>query len=289
MRETYNLIWGHLDMFDQALRAKNGPTSACTTALWHAFIKDKFSCVSSRSHAWVINRVDHLRLPIIEQLSNEPTTTGFTDGYNEAQWTLSNNIHDLAENVGQADSAIFIPMDGYKGEDLPSQDDVQPDTSNPYREEPTTFSANASVRKVDYFSRLKYLTRIEDWSGDNDAGDVPHGLVATVLSQIRAQARTREEIRKEETVPERELWIGYAERRKRLGEMPLPWGYVAYRSCYDHCDEEWKQFVAKFEADIANWGWELDGVDWIRDLSKIDWRDARSLGIADGDIDALKA
>lgn len=280
LRETYNIIWGYLDTFDKALQAKEatGTETAPTVsaaALWHEFIKDHYHCVSQRSHQWVTSHIQRLRDPILEQLSND-TLMSSPGGMGGAQFGLADKFHDLFENGAQADSAIFIPMDGYKGESLPSQDDVTVDTSSPYREEPIKFSGNTLSRKADYYCRLKYLTRIESWSGD-EAGN--NGSAATVRSQIRAQARTRAELRGDEASMETELWVTYANRI--IGyHGGLSWGFIAYRTCYDHNDEEWEEFKKKFDQDISNWGSELQGVDDIKRLSKVEWRDAKEIDIA---------
>lgn len=301
LRETYSLIWAHLKDFEDAVNAKNrleNKPEVQIAARWHEYIKAHFNLVASRSHRWVVNTIDRLRVPILQELSGIPATAEITPSPEE--WTLTNKLHDLLENGAQADSAIFLPMDGYEGEDLAAQDDAppRPDASEPYRREPISFSANADARKADYYLRLKYLSRTEAWLGQERGGmDMPAGLptgfevlsdyAKTAQCQVTAQEKVRLELRGEPAPIEQEQWVMKANQFIGSGNN-FEWGFVAYRISHDHTDEEWEAFKTKFEADIANWGRELSKVDTIRERSKIHWRDARDLGIVDGDIDTLR-
>jgi len=214
---------------------------------------------------------------------------------------LTNKLHDLVENAAQADSGIFLPMDGYEGESLRSQDDapLRPGANEPYRTEPISFSANTHARKGDYYLRLKYLSRTERWLGHERPTDQPPepGLptgfdlmsnsAQTAYSQVTAQEKTRLELRGPPVPLGRPLWVEMANRYLSTPNN-FEWGFVAYRLSHDHTDEEWEQFKTKFEADVANWGHELNGVDNIRERSVVHWLDAKDLDVADDDVDALR-
>jgi len=299
LRETYNLIWDHLDAFEKAVNAKRAiedKEPVLLTSRWHEFISDHFQSISNRSHHWAISHVERLRGPILEDLANQAPAQSFMlfPTYDDQMWDLTNKIHDLVENAAQADTAIFIPMDGYKGGDLPSQDDVPgPDMSNPYREEPIHFAANTMVRKADYYCRLKYLSRVETWTERSD-GDDPlgskEGPAESARSQVRAQNKARMELRgktADELLGE-ELWVTSAQRVLSMPKHEWEWAYLGYRLSHDHTDEEWDAFKTKFESDVSNWGAELQGVDNIKERSKVEWRDARDLGIPDGDVAAAR-
>ncbi|KAL7823647.1 hypothetical protein V8C26DRAFT_418003 [Trichoderma gracile] len=301
LRETYNLIWGHLKDFEDAVNAKNrleGQPEVQIAARWHEYIKAHYKFITARSHKWVIDKLDRLRRPVLEELAATPSPA--TNDFSSRQWTLTDRLHDLMENGAQADSGIFLPMDGYEGEGLAAQDDAppRPDAAEPYRKLPISFSANTQARKGDYYLRLKYLSRTEFWLGQERGGmDVPPGLptgfellsdvAQTAQCQVRAQELARRELRGEPVTFEQELWVTKA--KEYLGtETNFEWGYVAYRLSHDHTDEEWEAFKGKFEEDVQNWGRELTGVEVIRERSKVYWRDARDLGVADGDVDALR-
>ncbi|KAL6897607.1 hypothetical protein GGI43DRAFT_97691 [Trichoderma evansii] len=302
LRETYNLIWGHLRAFEDAYNAKNRleqKPEVKIAARWHEYIKSHFNSISVDSHRWVVNSVDRLRRPILEQLETIPLSNGM--GLDPEQWDLTNKLHDLLENAAQADSAIFLPMDGYEGESLRSQDDAppRPGANEPYRTEPISFSANTHARKGDYYLRLKYLSRSELWLGHERPADQPpeaglptgfdlmSNTAQSAYSQVTAQEKTRLELRGAPVPLESQLWVEMANRYLSTPNN-FEWGFVAYRLSHEQTDEEWEQFKTKFEADVANWGHDLKDVDNIRGRSVIHWRDARDLDVADDDVDALR-
>ncbi|KAM0477559.1 hypothetical protein ACHAPX_005872 [Trichoderma viride] len=303
LRETYNLIWGHLRHFEDAFNAKNRleqKPEVKIAARWHEYIKTHFNSISAHAHRWVTNSVDRLRRPILEELAAHPPSTE-TD-LDPMQWDLTNKLHDLLENAAQADTGIFLPMDGYEGESLRSQDDAPPlpGANEPYRMEPISFSANTHARKGDYYLRLKYLSRTELWLGHDRPTDQPpepglptgfdlmNNTAQSAFCQVTAQEKARLELRGPSVPLEQQLW---AETANRYLGTPnnFEWGFVAYRLSHDHTDEEWEQFKTKFEADVANWGHELNGVDDLRGRSVVHWRDAKDLDVSDDDVDALRA
>ncbi|KAH6611544.1 hypothetical protein Trco_001564 [Trichoderma cornu-damae] len=300
LRETYNLIWGHLAEFEEALNAKNRleeQPEVRIAARWHEYIRAHFAFISSRSHRWVVGAVDRLRVPVLEEFA-AIASSGPEPGPRES--ALADKLHDLLENAAQADSAIFLPMDGYEGEGVPSQDDAppRPDAAEPYRKEPISFSANTHCRVSDYYLRVKYLSRTELWLGQDANGSMPQpglptgsepllDMARTAQSQVRAQEMARLELRGEPAPLEREIWVEKANQYLGSGNN-FKWGYVAYRLSHHHTDDEWETFKTRFGADVEDWGRELNGVDEVRRMSKIHWRDARDLGVADGDVDALR-
>ncbi|KAL7941730.1 hypothetical protein V8C42DRAFT_348280 [Trichoderma barbatum] len=299
LRDTYNLIWAHFKDFEDALNAKNRleqQPEVQIAARWHEFIHAHYKLVASRAHSWVVKSIDRLRLPVIEELARTAPALDF----DERQWMLTDKLHDLAENGAQADSGIFLPMDGYEGEGVAAQDNVppRPEAAEPYRKEPISFSENTEARKGDYYLRVKYLSRTELWLGQernemNPQPGLPTGFdilddaAKTARCQVKAQEQARLELRGEPEPIKVEQWVMKANQFLSSGNN-FEWGYVAYRISHDHTEEEWEAFKAKFEADVANWGRELNGAATIKEKSKIHWRDARELGVADGDIDALR-
>lgn len=284
LRETYNRIWQHFDKFDkafQSIESKASTSDISIAALWHEYIKDHYEFISTRAHRWVVEHIDRLRAPILAQQTNDELIDN-SGVRNEQQFALADKIHDLYENGAQADSAIFLPMDGYKGEALPAQDDVKADMSNPCRDQPISFTANRMARKVDYYGRLKYLSRLETWTVDK--GDVRPSAIAR--SQIRAQMQARAELRGDQAPSEvQELWIQYANRF--LSEVKkVPMGFVGYRTYYGCSDDEWEQFKTKFSQDAENWGSELNDIDIIRAISTVEWKDIKDL--VPSDSDAIK-
>lgn len=277
LRESFNYVWESIDTFDKALRAAGKATYSSDVSLaglWHEYVKDYFEFISRRAHRWVIEHIERLRTPIIPQLSdrvlgNSPTPRVGTE------FAVSDKIHDLGINAAQADRAIFIPMDGYRGEPLPSQDHLEPDAENLYRMEPIQFSANTKVREADYLGRVKYLSRVEARTQPNAGSKRAQELA---LDQVRAQDTARRELRgPQRQDPEQELWVTRA-MHKNHAQLK----YKGYRISSEHDDEEWEKFKIKLEEDMSGWGSELVGVDEMRAKCEIDWIDARDI-VSEGD------
>lgn len=282
LRESFNFVWESIDTFDKALRAAGRATYSSDislAALWHEYIKDYFEFISRRAHRWVIQHTDRLRTRIIPQL-NDRLLTNSPGACSGADFVLPDRIHDLGLNAAQADSDIFIPMDGYHGETLPSQDHVE-DTEELYRTEPIQFSANTKVRQGDYLARVKYLFRLES-RAHSKAGSKSTQEMA--LDQAKAQETARGELRgAPRQDPEQELWVTRAMHNSHVRLK-----YKGYRISNEHDDEAWEKFKTKLEEDMSGWDSELVGIDEIRAECKIDWIDARDIVSADeGSSDGL--
>lgn len=61
-----------------------------------------------------------------------------------------------------------------------------------------------------------------------------------------------------------------------------------YRLTYNQTDEEWAEFLRRFEADLADWGEGIEGADQIRDRLELRWFDGKEIGIPEGDLDIAK-
>ncbi|KAJ3519627.1 hypothetical protein NM208_g14053 [Fusarium decemcellulare] len=303
LRTTFNLIWNHLRVFEQALNACrrspswDGPREQLSiTSHWYEYIKSHYSVICKAAHHWVITHIERLRDPITEQLGNhQPQGTNELDS---VQWDLTNKIHDLSQNTSHADFVIDLPTDGYKGDPLPSQDDLRTGGApgRGFREQPIVWSANCYRRRVDISARVRYLHRkiqydsivrlgLNFFSPDTPPND-PAAILHTTLCQVDAMDQARLELRGTSEPPSLLPWISYA--RHQLRGSLLTFGYVAYRLCHQHSSEEWDDFRAKFDADISDWGRDISNIDDIRDACKIHWMDSQELGIPDGDIEAAK-
>ncbi|KAF9767770.1 hypothetical protein IL306_015027 [Fusarium sp. DS 682] len=300
LRQTYNLIWDHLRVFEQALNAKRREEAedgvyeeVSVTGLWYQFIRAKYDSICENAHHWVIEHIDRIREPIVQELAlHKPEHPGHMS---DKQWELTNKLHDLAENTGQADYTIFMPTDGYKGDSLPvKEDDRLTDAhAGGFRIDPISWSANLSWRQSDYIKRVRFLDRKEMYSHYNREGYLEHmasmpvndpaRMVISAISQIDAQMMTREELRDLPDHPDFEPWVEYTrwQDNDRLG-------FVAYRLCHEYSPDKWDTFVSTFEADISDWGRGTVGINDVRKACKIHWIDGQEKDIADDDIEAAK-
>ncbi|CAG9983123.1 unnamed protein product [Clonostachys byssicola] len=299
LRKTYNAIWDQLKIFEYSLnnnRRAKGEPKVNVTGMWYEYIDALFASISQHAHDWVTTHIERLRGPVLQRLNDIVKSKSVLAGepeFSQEEMDLSNKLHDLVENAAQADTAIFLPMDGYRGCELVSQDNVPlPDAKNPYREQPISFSANKRARELDYYARLKYLTTYQKWKEfDNtelaslvDRLDLVSKGDSLSVNQVIAQHQARMELRGPTKSSFDELWV--IESQRQGGNKR--WGFLAYRLCYDHTDEEWEEFKAKFESDVSNWRNEMPDMDNIKARSVVEWRDPRTVGLPENDVDAVR-
>lgn len=299
LRQTFNLIWDHLRVYEQALNAKRREDSAdgvfqevSVTGLWYSYIRAHYDLICENAHHWVTEHLDQIREPIVQELaSHHPENSKHGDS---KQRDLINKIDELNENTFKADIMIFMPTDGYKGDRLPAKDNDRLTAAHmrEIREEPITCSANLTWRAADYSTRVKYLGRKEmrencereDYRSWGDVPDNdPEKLLLHNISLIDAQRMARHELRGLPQPPEVDRWIEYTRLQKNFGL-----GFVAYRLCHDYEPATWDLFKRTFEADVADWGRGKVDINDIRRACKIHWIDGLENGIADGDIEGAK-
>jgi hypothetical protein len=293
LKETYNLIYDHLDDFEKALHAfriSHGISgqNPSITQLWAEFVKGKWEYIAIRSHQWILGHANRLKEGVTEQIRQHQNTLMT---YDAKQWEYTNKIHDLTEIVARADYTILMPLDGYKGINLTSgHADIDSNLSGSY---PIAASPNLEERKKAYGARMKYLSRMKMAEDilkreDNEQQHLPisdpRSILKALNNQKEGQDQTRRELRGEEKSEMQVQWVHDLKRSAHQKE----WGFVGYRIYYGHSDAEWEEFMKNFETNIENWGEELTGLDGIRVRSKVQWYDGRKFGIAENDIDAAK-
>ncbi|RGP69492.1 hypothetical protein FSPOR_4596 [Fusarium sporotrichioides] len=281
LRTTYNLIWDHLKVFEQAVNKKRKAESddyeqVSVTGLWYQYIKAHYDFMSTSAHHWVIEHIERIREPIVLEIgSYQPGQSEIDD----RQMELADKIHDLAQNTTEADYIIFMPTDGYKGDSLPAKE-REPLTAAqkaPFREYPISWSANINLRGSDYIERVRFLNRKEMYDHYQREGISfatspmadPQRLLITCISQIDAQTAARHELRGP-SEPLIDHWIEYARE-----PQPRVKGFAAFRLCHEHDDKKWNEFKTRFEADIADWGLGKKDIQDVRQACKIHWIDGK--------------
>lgn len=277
LRETFNLIDDALRIFVNALNAKltiekKPAVEVCKK--WHQFVRDKYDLMANRTHSWIINHVDHMKSRILDQLE-ALVREGAETGAGDSERRLLDMWQDISEIASQADYAVLIPMDGYQGSSV----DV-PGSEYDFRSEPLRAHPDIHQRNLDYHHRRGHLTMtlMVFQAASKPAGDDP---AATLRLQDAGQKLARVELRGEPVRYGKEPWAMMINEDEE-------WGFVAYRAYHSCTDAEWDEYRAKFDADSADWGAELVGIDDLRERSKIHWLDAKEFGIDAEDIEALK-
>ncbi|KAI1123769.1 hypothetical protein F5Y10DRAFT_280694 [Nemania abortiva] len=286
LRKTLVLIDGVLRTFEKALNSKRalaGEPAVEVSRKWHQFIRSKYAVMVNRTHGWVTDHVEHMKAKVLEQLeacalSHEGTETG----YNEKLMRLYDMWQDLGEISSRADYTILMPMDGYDGSEM---EPVQ--SKYNFRTQPLRIALDINRRNSEYHDRRGHLLMKMEVDtvlanmGNPKASELDK-IMGTPRRQDAAQKLVRAELRGEPVRYEKEPWVTMIREVEE-------WGFVIYRSCHSCSDNEWDSFRAKFDADEADWGSELAGVETLRQRSKLHWLDTKDLGIDDGDIEALKS
>ncbi|PKS08187.1 hypothetical protein jhhlp_005463 [Lomentospora prolificans] len=298
LRDTFNLISDHLKEYEQAINTIRRFASAdgnyvrvSMTTLWYEYIKAHYDDISARAHFWVINHIERIRGPILEQLSNHQAAP--SSEYDEPQWILADALHDLALNAANADYTISIPTDGYKGGPHPEVEN-ELGHQRGFVLEPISWSLSLSKRMSDYNGRVRFLSRQNMYSDPLYSEDAPRlppnsssYLALTARSQIDAQARARRELRGEQRRRAPPPWLTRV--RRGLAANRPGCGFVAYRLIHSHSAEQWDNFKAVLEASVSSWGQGTTAnIDDVRGACKIHWLDGQELGIEDGDLESAK-
>jgi hypothetical protein len=281
LRETFNLMDDALRTFERALNAKRaieGKPAVDVCKKWHRFIRARYDLMVNRTHSCVMDHVDEMKSRILHQLDTLRTTScdGVeTTAAEEEQARLYDMWQDLSEIASQADYAILLPMDGYSGS---RPDDVTSEYD--FHKEPLRVHPDIRQRNLDYHNRRGHwaMALMVTQIAANLSADDPAQLL---LGQDAGQKLVRAELRGKPVRYEKEPWaLAITEDEE--------WGFVAYRACHSCSDAAWEEYRAKFDADSADWGPELAGIEGLRERSKIHWLDAKDWGIDGEDIDALR-
>lgn len=295
LRETYNLIYKELRDFEMAfdaLKITQGGEfeNSRVTGLWKEFMGAHFKVMTTRAHGWVIECVEELRGPILEEIAAyEPEEF---ERYDEKQWKLTNKLHDLTELAARADFTILMSMDGYKGFSrlLGATEGQSPDLEKRRKYYGEELKLRSRKRTLDAMIK-NTLARNPDAGPKRESkglGD-PLDIIESAQEQIEAQNELREEIREPFTLEKSSpQWIVDLKTQVLETEKdPVKeWGFVIYRLTYTQTDEEWSAFKQQFEADAADWGEDVTGADSIKDTATLKWIDGREHGITEGDVSA---
>ncbi|KAL6914620.1 hypothetical protein FSST1_012380 [Fusarium sambucinum] len=287
LRTTYNLIWDHLRVFEQAVNAKRKAKNevyeeVSVTGLWYQYIRAHYDCICDSAHQWVIDHIDRIREPLVLEMGTYKSS--HETEVDARQREIADKIDDLGRNTAEADYMIFMPTDGYKG-DSSSAKDREPLTAahkRKFRKDPISWSANINWRIEDYQERVRYLDKKETYEYYRREGNSfqpsindPRCLLIACISHIDAQTTARYELRGP-SEPPMDRWIEYARR-----PLPRVKGFAVFRLCHKHDDKKWNEFKTKFEVDIADWGLGKKDINDVRKECKIHWINGKQQTIKD--------
>ncbi|KAK7937975.1 uncharacterized protein PG986_014843 [Apiospora aurea] len=305
LRDTYNLIYDHLETFEKAFnakRAKESLPSISVTALWAEYMRSQYEVIENRAHTWVLQVLRPLKKKVLAAIRGHQPDQLMVADYDEIQWKLTNMWQDLSENTAHADWGIFVPMDGYKGCTSPSATPRNVTTKKdpaPDGTEPIAFSPDTDRRMREYHLRRRQIDLeasmqkfmmdafVKDMTGDAGSSEErplndPERFGPTMIMQAKAQAGARKELRGQSITYETEPWMEHVVQKSG-------WGYVVYKTSQATSDAQWSQFTKRFEADTGNWGHGLANITTVHDQSKLHWIDGSDVGKVNPSLDDLKS
>ena len=291
LRDTYNLIYDHWESMDAVInerRAKVGKLGPVSLAnLWAVYMTFHFKMMSQRAHQWVVEHVEALRTPVLEELLAYKSPTEEETKPDQVHWRLTNAIQLFLEVTVRADYTIMIPMEGYKGYAPAEGEEDRPGP-------PQIYDADISRRGSCYAGRLKVITHkmlVDKYADANfkpKTQSLGESFHETATDQIVAQKQIQRELRGNTLdikIPE--PWIS-ALQREDGAEPTREYSITIYRLTYGQSDSDWAEFVAKLEKDMSNWGEGQIGSDSIKHKLKLQWIDGNGFGFAEDDVAAAK-
>ncbi|KAK8015611.1 hypothetical protein PG991_008499 [Apiospora marii] len=295
LRDTYNLIYDHLETFEKAFNAKRAQESqpgVSVTALWAEYMRSHYEVMENKAHTWVLEALRPLKRKVLAAIDGHQPDQLMVADYDEIQWKLTNMWQDLSENTAHADWGIFIPMDGYKGCTASSATPravSKRKTTALDGTEPIAFSPDTERRRREYHLRRRHIdlmASLKDMAENPGAQQRPFNdpaqLGPLLLMQAKAQAGARKELRGKSITYETESWMEHLSEKSG-------WGYVVYKTSQAHSKAQWSQFVEKFEADTGNWGHSLVNITKVRDISNMHWIDGNDVGKPTPNLEDLKS
>ena len=292
------------------LREQNGHTERLDMAgMWAEFYQANTSMMTERTHQWLVDRIGEIQArAFAEYKQTIEEKQGDTEAIAQASKFYYECVQDLNAVLTRADWVLAVPMTGFKGH-TPSN---------------SAFDLSIELRS-DTYGRLAdtkdwtYLNKIVD-AQERDGPEKPQDITDIVdemkngpkpaaprfrdtdafLGHYPEGKQNRAEVRKmfrgEPKALGEEHWITilkermafYLKNGKSNETWNHNWGFVCYRLTYKQTDEEWSDFLKKFESDVFRSGEWIQGYDSIKDKATIRYVDGRDVGIPEGDIEAAK-
>ncbi|KAI4676973.1 uncharacterized protein J4E84_009273 [Alternaria hordeiaustralica] len=280
--------------------------------MWAEYWNDGMTNMSTRTHQWVVDRVDEVQARALEQYQEALKTAGTDEAaIGEAGKKYYECVQDLRGILTRLEYTIGVPMTGFKGYTA-----TNAFTDLPVAQRKNTWSQIMGSKS---FKHQLAILEAEDKAAADQAANPPSlAEQMDIMGQLTKPAhprfrdtenllghyeegkKNRDETRLALCGPPKpaaqEHWITilrermdfYAKNPRNLERNPDAWGFVCYRLTYEQTDEEWATFQENFTKDVMRSGTWISGFDAIKSKAKIMFIDGREAGIAEGDIAAAK-
>jgi hypothetical protein len=291
IRNGFNYVAKELEPFQYALnarRARNGNAEMIDMRkLWLEFIRSIFETMVTRTHSWVLDRVNEIMVNGKAAYGAVADANGPASAH-EAAKELLESWSDLNRSLHFCDWMVMMPMDGFAGFSASSSDTkvVGSMFPMPFRKDQREEMA-ASIP-------TPFMERMEHLMEDKHALYTNRDTINTMMKEskdMNDQVRLR--MRGEPKSLGREHWISIIHSRTKWslehgGPQDQRWGFVAYMLTHTPSKEQWDVFMQKVNADFAKSGEWVEGFDEVKPKMALQWIDAKKAGIPHDDIQATK-
>ncbi|KAL4862855.1 hypothetical protein BDV12DRAFT_202673 [Aspergillus spectabilis] len=281
LRDTFNLISGHLQEAEGALNARRiaqgqSRKPISLSALWEEYMRAKYEVMTAIAHSFVVLNAVELQIPIVQGISSIPLDDEAAMAPYIERW------EKLTRIVQMADLKIWLPMDGYYGYHAPAKTVAG------------LHNSDLDALKQTYQEAFQHMwyklleARIKEQEKKGVDKQSYTARCERFAASVETQDRLRAAIRGSPACPvPRQPWIQEILRRQKENLENTPEGgnrhvfeLAVYRTAhYKSSDEHWADIRGKFEAHLSTWGDGVQGSEEVKPLLKLHWFDAKELGL----------
>lgn len=291
IRDGFNYIGQELETFQYALnarRARNGIAEMIDMRkLWLEFVRSIFETMVTRTHSWVLNRVNEIVVNGKKEYDAVADANGAANAHQAAKDFLE-SWSDLNRTLHLCDWMIMMPMDGFAGFSASSSDTkvVGSMFPMPFRQD----------QRDEFATRIPtpFMERLEHMLENKQAIYTNRYAINAMLKESKdMNDQVRLQLRGEPKSLGREHWISIIHSRTKWslshgGPQDQRWGFVAYMLTHTPSKEQWDVFFQKANADFERSGEWVEGFDEVKPNMALQWIDAKEVGIPHDDVQETK-
>jgi hypothetical protein len=295
IKNGFNHVAQELKIFQDALnarRARNGIAELIDMRkLWLEFVRSIFETMVTRTHSWVLDRVNEIVDNGKAAYDAVADANGAANAHAAAKELLE-AWSDLNRTLHLCDWMVMMPMDGFTGFSASSSDTkvVGSLFPLPFRQDQRR-ELSARI-PTPFMERLQHT--LEDNHTDNHAIYTNRESINALLKESKdMNHEVRFQLRGEPKSLGREHWISILHSRTKWslshgGPQDQRWGFVAYMLTHTPTKEQWELFFQKVNAEFQRSGEWVKGFDEVKPRMALQWIDAKKAGISHDDIQGAK-
>ena len=291
IRDGFNYVGQELETFQYALnarRARNGIAEMIDMRkLWLEFVRSIFETMVTRTHSWVLDRVNEIMVNGKAGYDAIADANGAANTHEAAKDFLE-SWSDLNRTLHLCDWMIMMPMDGFTGFSASSSDTKVVGSMFPMpfrRDQREEMAAGIPT---------PFMEGMEHMLENRQAIYTNRDTINAILKESKdMNDQVRLQLRGEPKSLGREHWISIIHSRTNWslshgGPQDQRWGFVAYMLTHTPSKEQWDVFFQKANADFERSSEWVEGFDEVKPNMALQWIDAKEVGIPHDGIQEAK-